>query len=110
MSGTAIRVRELRKSYGTHEAVRGISFEVGRGEVFGFLGPNEGVDGRLDRRDRQRAAPGHGHAPRRLGGKAVRRHVGGELGVVGEPTRAPLGRSSSRSELPSASTAAFEAQ
>jgi ABC-2 type transport system ATP-binding protein len=36
----AISVRDLHKSYGTHEAVRGIDFEVGHGEVFGFLGPN----------------------------------------------------------------------
>src|SRR5437764_6379312 len=37
---TAISVRDLRKSYGALEAVRGISFEVERGEVFGLLGPN----------------------------------------------------------------------
>jgi ABC-2 type transport system ATP-binding protein len=36
----AIEVRDLRKSYGQLEAVRGISFTVGRGEVFGLLGPN----------------------------------------------------------------------
>jgi ABC-2 type transport system ATP-binding protein len=36
----AIRVSGLHKSYGEHEAVRGIDFEVGQGEVFGFLGPN----------------------------------------------------------------------
>jgi ABC-2 type transport system ATP-binding protein len=36
----AISVRDLRKSYGETEAVRGISFEVERGEVFGLLGPN----------------------------------------------------------------------
>jgi ABC-2 type transport system ATP-binding protein len=36
----AIAVRDLRKSYGELEAVRGISFEVARGEVFGLLGPN----------------------------------------------------------------------
>jgi ABC-2 type transport system ATP-binding protein len=36
----AIVVRDLRKAYGTHEAVRGIDFSVARGEVFGLLGPN----------------------------------------------------------------------
>ena len=35
-----IEVRDLRKSYGAIDAVRGISFEVERGEVFGLLGPN----------------------------------------------------------------------
>jgi ABC-2 type transport system ATP-binding protein len=39
-SDSVISVRGLRKSYGTFEAVRGISFEVGAGEVFGLLGPN----------------------------------------------------------------------
>jgi ABC-2 type transport system ATP-binding protein len=38
--GAAIRVSGLRKSYGSHEAVRGIDFEIGAGEVFGLLGPN----------------------------------------------------------------------
>jgi ABC-2 type transport system ATP-binding protein len=36
----AILVRDLHKSYGSFEAVRGIDFEVARGEVFGLLGPN----------------------------------------------------------------------
>jgi ABC-2 type transport system ATP-binding protein len=36
----AIVVDGLRKSYGDLEAVRGISFEVHRGEVFALLGPN----------------------------------------------------------------------
>jgi ABC-2 type transport system ATP-binding protein len=40
VSAAAIRVRDLRKSYGSHEAVRGISFEIAEGEVFGLLGPN----------------------------------------------------------------------
>ena len=35
-----VAVRDLRKSYGKIEAVRGISFEVAEGEVFGLLGPN----------------------------------------------------------------------
>jgi len=37
---SAIVVDELRKSYGGHEAVRGISFRIEEGEVFGLLGPN----------------------------------------------------------------------
>src|SRR3954451_18903409 len=36
----AIEVEQLAKSFGDIEAVRGVSFEVARGEVFGFLGPN----------------------------------------------------------------------
>ena len=39
-SAPAILVRELRKTYGPHEALRGIDFEVAAGEVFGLLGPN----------------------------------------------------------------------
>jgi ABC-2 type transport system ATP-binding protein len=40
VAGAAISVRDLRKSYGSRDAVRGISFEVSRGEIFGLLGPN----------------------------------------------------------------------
>jgi ABC-2 type transport system ATP-binding protein len=40
VSEAAISVRDLRKSYGDVEAVRGISFGVPRGQVFGLLGPN----------------------------------------------------------------------
>ena len=36
----AIVVEDLRKSYGANEAVRGVSFTVESGEVFGLLGPN----------------------------------------------------------------------
>jgi ABC-2 type transport system ATP-binding protein len=36
----AVEVRELRKSYEGVEAVRGITFEIRAGEVFGLLGPN----------------------------------------------------------------------
>jgi ABC-2 type transport system ATP-binding protein len=36
----AIEVRDLRRSYGATEAVRGVSFDVARGEVFCLLGPN----------------------------------------------------------------------
>jgi ABC-2 type transport system ATP-binding protein len=40
METPAIRVTDLRKIYGDVHAVDGVSFEVGRGEVFGLLGPN----------------------------------------------------------------------
>jgi ABC-2 type transport system ATP-binding protein len=40
VSVPAILVRDLRKSYGSFQAVRGIDFEVAPGEVFGLLGPN----------------------------------------------------------------------
>jgi ABC-2 type transport system ATP-binding protein len=40
MSAPAISVRDLRKAYGDVEAVRGIDFDVERGEVFALLGPN----------------------------------------------------------------------
>jgi ABC-2 type transport system ATP-binding protein len=36
----AIEVRGLHKRYGELEALRGVSFSVRRGEVFGLLGPN----------------------------------------------------------------------
>ena len=35
-----IRVRNLKKSFGTKVAVNGLSFTVEKGEVLGFLGPN----------------------------------------------------------------------
>ena len=35
-----IEIRNLKKSYGTLEAVKGISLEVAEGEIYGLLGPN----------------------------------------------------------------------
>ncbi len=44
MADSILEVQDLRKTYrsksGSTEAVRGISFSVPRGEVYGFLGPN----------------------------------------------------------------------
>jgi ABC-2 type transport system ATP-binding protein len=40
MSKTIIEVRDLVKRYGDFEAVKGISFDVQEGEIFGLLGPN----------------------------------------------------------------------
>ena len=36
----SVVVNDLRKSYGEVEAVRGVSFEIEAGEIFGLLGPN----------------------------------------------------------------------
>jgi ABC-2 type transport system ATP-binding protein len=36
----SVTLRDLTKRFGDFVAVRGISLEVGQGEVFGFLGPN----------------------------------------------------------------------
>lgn len=40
MNETIIKVNNLVKNYGDFEAVKGISFEVKEGEIFGLLGPN----------------------------------------------------------------------
>ncbi len=37
---TAIEARDLVRRFGDVEAVRGVSLEVGEGEIYGFLGPN----------------------------------------------------------------------
>ncbi len=37
---TLITVKDLKKTYGDLQAVKGVSFEVKKGEVFGILGPN----------------------------------------------------------------------
>lgn len=40
MPKTIISVKGLKKNYGAFEAVKGISFDVMEGEIFGLLGPN----------------------------------------------------------------------
>jgi ABC-2 type transport system ATP-binding protein len=35
-----VSIRDLRVNYGRTFAVRGLSFDIARGEVFGFIGPN----------------------------------------------------------------------
>ena len=40
MKETIIKVKDLVKNYGNFQAVKGISFDVQEGEIFGLLGPN----------------------------------------------------------------------
>ena len=35
-----IEVEQLRKQYGDFAAVKDVSFEVRKGQIFGFIGPN----------------------------------------------------------------------
>jgi ABC-2 type transport system ATP-binding protein len=70
----AIEVEDLRKDYGSRQAVRGISFTVRRGEVFGLLGPNgagktttvEILEGFRERTDGRVAVLGMDPGPRPL--------------------------------------------
>jgi ABC-2 type transport system ATP-binding protein len=38
--GLAIKIKDLRKSFGDFEALKGVSFEVDENEIFGLIGPN----------------------------------------------------------------------
>jgi ABC-2 type transport system ATP-binding protein len=40
MTVAAIETEQLRKVFGEHAAVKGLTLQVAQGEVFGFLGPN----------------------------------------------------------------------
>ncbi len=37
---TLVQVTDLIKTFGKIEAVKGVSFTIGKGEIFGLLGPN----------------------------------------------------------------------
>ena len=40
VSHAVLRARGLAKRYGSHDAVRDLTLEIRRGEIYGFLGPN----------------------------------------------------------------------
>ena len=74
-SQPVISIRDLRKSYGEVEAVRGIDLEVRAGEIFAFLGPN-----------------GAGKTTTVEILEGYRKRNGGEVSVLGEdPERAGRG-------------------
>jgi ABC-2 type transport system ATP-binding protein len=76
-----IEVQNLTHRYGPRIALSGVSFAVGKGEIFGLLGPNGGGKSTLFRILSTMMVPSEGHAV--LAGHdvvrepaAVRRHVG----------------------------------
>ncbi len=40
MSETLLKVRDLKKSYGSHQVLNGVSFDLPEGKIVGLLGPN----------------------------------------------------------------------
>ena len=45
MTDFTIDVRDLRKSFGARKVVDGLTLQLGRGEICGFLGANGSYDG-----------------------------------------------------------------
>src|SRR6266702_6868533 len=83
MNNAVVQVRNLAHSYGTHKALGGVSFDVGRGEIFGLLGPNGGGKTTLFRILSTSFPPTSGGAA--VFGADVRTHanqVRAEIGVV----------------------------
>jgi len=79
----AIVVDNLTKRYGTTEAVRGISFSVAAGEIFGFLGPNGAGKSTTISMLCTLVRPSAGHA--RVAGADIvedREAVRGQIGLV----------------------------
>ena len=71
MTGPAIHVAGLRKTYGRHVAVDDVSFDVDPGEIFGLIGPN-----------------GAGKTTTMECIEGLRRPDGGEISVLGlDPVR-----------------------
>ena len=39
MSETRLKVRDLKKSYGDHAVLKGVSYDIEQGKIVGLLGP-----------------------------------------------------------------------
>ena len=102
-----IEVRDLRKCYGPVEAVRGLSFAVERGEVFGLLGPNgagktttvEILEGYRERSGGEVSVLGHDPAEPRPPAAGAGRDRAPELRLLPARDRA-RGRGALRQGLP----------
>ncbi len=74
MKESVLSVKDLRKAYGSFQAVDGVSFEVQRGEIFGLLGPN-----------------GAGKTTTLESLEGIRKPDGGAISILGvDPTREAL--------------------
>ncbi len=40
MANALLQIKNLRKSYGSHEVLKGVSFDIPQGQIVGLLGPN----------------------------------------------------------------------
>jgi ABC-2 type transport system ATP-binding protein len=92
VSAPVIRVEDLRKNYGAVEALRGVSFEIEEGEVFGLLGPNgAGKTSTIEILEGLRAADGGcvqvcGMDPR-SSGESFKHQIGGVLQCTALPEK-----------------------
>jgi len=79
----ALDIRDIRHAYGSRTALAGVSFQVGRGEIFALLGPNGGGKTTLFRILTTLMRPGGGSA--RVFGRSVTEEPGAvreRIGVV----------------------------
>ena len=79
----AITTKDLTKRFGSFTAVKGVNFEVGRGEVFGLLGPNGAGKTTLVRMLTTLLPPSGGEA--RVAGEDIASHptrVRTKIGVI----------------------------
>ena len=96
MSDAIVQVRDLTKRYGDVEALRGVSFEIAEGEVFGLLGPNgAGKTSTVEILEGMRTADGgsatvSGLDPQK-GGAAFKRSVGAVLQSTSLPDKMRVG-------------------
>jgi ABC-2 type transport system ATP-binding protein len=92
VSDAIVQVRDLTKRYGDVEALRGVSFDIAEGEVFGLLGPNgAGKTSTIEILEGMRIADGgsatvSGLDPQK-GGAAFKRTVGAVLQSTSLPDK-----------------------